>query len=96
MVQQTTGEDWEPKRMTLSTAQPSSCGLVPTLGLQRLHYKQRTASFRPVPHGGGGVHSPRELPGRDPTALSKGPVSVRGGYEAEAFVFKAAVSTFTG
>uniref|UniRef100_A0A0X3PE15 Protein F37C4.5 n=1 Tax=Schistocephalus solidus TaxID=70667 RepID=A0A0X3PE15_SCHSO len=40
MVQQTTGEDWEPKRMTLSTAQPSSCGLVPTLGLQRLHYKQ--------------------------------------------------------
>ncbi|VDD74064.1 unnamed protein product [Mesocestoides corti] len=40
LVQQSTGEDWEPRRMTLSTAQPSSEGLCPTLGLQRLHYKQ--------------------------------------------------------
>ncbi|VUZ42798.1 unnamed protein product [Hymenolepis diminuta] len=40
LVQQATGEDWEPRRMTLSTAQPSSEGLCPTLGLQRLHYKQ--------------------------------------------------------
>nr|CDS26870.1 expressed conserved protein [Hymenolepis microstoma] len=42
LVQQATGEDWEPRRMTLSTAQPSSEGLCPTLGLQRLHYKQTT------------------------------------------------------
>uniref|UniRef100_A0A5K3ELE3 DUF4140 domain-containing protein n=2 Tax=Mesocestoides corti TaxID=53468 RepID=A0A5K3ELE3_MESCO len=46
LVQQSTGEDWEPRRMTLSTAQPSSEGLCPTLGLQRLHYKQTEASLR--------------------------------------------------
>ncbi|KAM3177885.1 hypothetical protein ACTXT7_003669 [Hymenolepis weldensis] len=44
LVQQATGEDWEPRRMTLSTAQPSSEGLCPTLGLQRLHYKQTALS----------------------------------------------------
>ncbi|EUB55257.1 hypothetical protein EGR_09890 [Echinococcus granulosus] len=45
LVQQSTGEDWEPRRMTLSTAQPSSEGLCPSLGLQRLHYKQTSVGM---------------------------------------------------
>nr|CDS18751.1 hypothetical protein EgrG_000658900 [Echinococcus granulosus] len=49
LVQQSTGEDWEPRRMTLSTAQPSSEGLCPSLGLQRLHYKQTTPQPTSLP-----------------------------------------------
>ncbi|CAH8650602.1 hypothetical protein MS3_00002923 [Schistosoma haematobium] len=40
MVQQATGEDWETRYMTLSTAQPGIGGTVPHLGVQRVHFRR--------------------------------------------------------
>ncbi|CAH8591369.1 unnamed protein product [Schistosoma turkestanicum] len=40
MVQQATGEDWETRYMTLSTAQPGVGGTVPHLGIQRVHFRR--------------------------------------------------------
>uniref|UniRef100_A0A5K4EPR3 DUF4139 domain-containing protein n=2 Tax=Schistosoma mansoni TaxID=6183 RepID=A0A5K4EPR3_SCHMA len=40
MVQQATGEDWETRYMTLSTAQPGIGGTVPHLGIQRVHFRR--------------------------------------------------------
>ncbi|KAF7261226.1 hypothetical protein EG68_01826 [Paragonimus skrjabini miyazakii] len=40
MVQQATGEDWESRLMTLSTALPGTGGTVPNLGLQRVCFKK--------------------------------------------------------
>ncbi|CAH8643680.1 unnamed protein product [Heterobilharzia americana] len=59
MVQQSTGEDWETRYMTLSTAQPGIGGTVPHLGVQRVHFRRDHSPAIPVSRnaisGSGGV-----------------------------------------
>ncbi|CAH8869371.1 unnamed protein product [Trichobilharzia szidati] len=49
MVQQATGEDWETRYMTLSTAQPGIGGTVPHLGVQRVHFRRDHSPAIPIP-----------------------------------------------
>ncbi|XP_018653926.1 hypothetical protein Smp_139100.2 [Schistosoma mansoni] len=48
MVQQATGEDWETRYMTLSTAQPGIGGTVPHLGIQRVHFRRDHSPAIPI------------------------------------------------
>ncbi|CAH8591381.1 unnamed protein product [Schistosoma turkestanicum] len=48
MVQQATGEDWETRYMTLSTAQPGVGGTVPHLGIQRVHFRRDHSPAVPI------------------------------------------------
>ncbi|CAH8640077.1 unnamed protein product [Schistosoma bovis] len=48
MVQQATGEDWETRYMTLSTAQPGIGGTVPHLGVQRVHFRRDHSPAIPI------------------------------------------------
>ncbi|CAH8655058.1 unnamed protein product [Schistosoma rodhaini] len=58
MVQQATGEDWETRYMTLSTAQPGIGGTVPHLGIQRVHFRRDVTTG----YSSGGMTSTTTIP----------------------------------
>ena len=61
LIKQSTGEDWENAKISLSTAQPSVGGSAPKLGIQNIQFKQpayRYFSRTKVMKKGGGLRIP--------------------------------------